>query len=65
MMIKWLIAIFLMVIVFGRFQRGLEKIGLGRLPGDFRFKWRGFRIFLPLTSGVLIGLVAVLISRLI
>lgn len=41
--ICWLIAIFLILMIFGGLHRWLEKIGLGKLPGDFRFPafWQG------------------------
>lgn len=64
-MIRWLIVIFLVLLIFQGFYRWLEKIGLGRLPGDFRFKIFGRDFFLPVTSSVLLSLVAAGIGRLI
>jgi hypothetical protein len=46
-------------------QRWLLKLGLGRLPGDFRFRLFGREFFIPITSSVLLSLVALLITRLI
>ena len=34
---RWLVVIFLMVIIISRWLPWLEKLGLGRLPGDLRF----------------------------
>lgn len=62
-MIRWLIAIFLILLVFTGLHRWLEKIGLGRLPGDFRFRLFGREIFLPVGSSVLISLIAMLLSK--
>lgn len=62
-MIRWLIVIFLALLIFGGLHRWLEKIGLGRLPGDFRFKVFGRELFVPLTSSVLLSFLALLIGQ--
>ena len=62
-MIRWLIVIFLALLIFSGLHRWLEKIGLGRLPGDFRFKLFGREFFVPLTSSVLLSFVALLIGQ--
>jgi hypothetical protein len=63
--IRWLLVIFLLLLIFQGFHRWLEKIGLGRLPGDFRFKLFGRDFFLPVTSSVLLSVVAAGIARLV
>ena len=63
--IRWLIVIFLALLIFGGLHRWLEKIGLGRLPGDFRFKLFGREFFVPLASSVLLSFVALLIAQVI
>ncbi len=40
-MIRWLAVVFLALVVFGAIGPWLEKLGLGRLPGDFRFRLAG------------------------
>jgi len=65
MMIRWLVAVFILLLVFGRLHRWLEKIGLGRLPGDVRFRLFGREFFLPFASSVLLALVGLLIGRLL
>ena len=62
-MIRWLIAIFLILLIFSGLHRWLEKIGLGRLPGDFRFRLFGREIFLPIGSSVLLSLIALAVSK--
>ena len=42
----------------------LEKLGLGRLPGDFRWRMFGREFHVPLTSSVLLALIAMGIARL-
>ena len=64
-MIRWLIAIFLFLLVFSNVFRWLEKIGLGRLPGDFRFRLFGRDIFLPFGSSVLLSLIALALGRIL
>ncbi len=62
-MIRWLIVILLVLMIFGSVHRWLEKIGLGRLPGDFRFKLFGREFFLPIGSSVLLSVVALILGR--
>lgn len=62
-MIRWLIVIFLALLIFSGLHRWLEKIGLGKLPGDFRFRLFGREFFVPLTSSVLLSFVALLIGQ--
>lgn len=62
-MIRWLIVIFLALIVINGVSPWLQKLGLGRLPGDLRFKVFGKEIFIPLTTTIILSLVAAGISR--
>jgi len=62
-MIRWLIGVFIVLMLFGQFHRWLERIGLGRLPGDFRFKLFGREFFLPFASSVLICVVILLVGK--
>ena len=64
-MIRWLIVIFLALLIFSGLHRWLEKIGLGKLPGDFRFRLFGRDWFIPLTSSVVLSMVAMLIAKLV
>jgi len=41
----------------------LEKMGLGKLPGDFHFKLFGREWFIPLTSTLLLSFILALISK--
>lgn len=62
-MIRWLLVIFLALLIFNGLATWLEKIGLGRLPGDLRFTVFGKTIFLPIASTVLLSVLAALIAR--
>ena len=63
-MIRWLIVIFVVLLVFNRFHPWLQKLGLGRLPGDIRFRCFGREIFIPLASSVALGGVVLLLGSL-
>lgn len=62
-MIRWVIVIFVALIVFSSLLPWLEKLGIGRLPGDFRFKLFGRVFSLPFASTILISLIVLLIGR--
>jgi hypothetical protein len=53
-MIRWTLTIFLALVVFCAALPWLEKLGIGRLPGDIRFKLFGKTVFLPFASTVLL-----------
>ena len=63
-MIRWVVVIFFAVIVFSALLPWLEKLGIGRLPGDFRFRLFGREWFIPLTTTVVLSLLASLVSML-
>lgn len=62
-MIRWLLVIFLALLVFSALGPWLEKLGIGRLPGDVRVRIRGREWNLPFASSVLLGLIAMAIAR--
>ena len=62
-MIRWLIVIFLALVLINGLAPFLRKFGLGRLPGDFHFRLFGREWFIPLASTVLLSLLASLIAR--
>ncbi|MEO6408493.1 MAG: DUF2905 domain-containing protein [Burkholderiaceae bacterium] len=63
-MIRWLLVIFIALLLFSGLHRWLERIGLGKLPGDFRFRLFGRDFFIPLTSSVLLSFVALGVAKL-
>ena len=64
-MIRWLIVVFLALVIFSGLRTWLEKLGLGRLPGDFRFKLFGREFFVPLASSVVLSFIALLVAKLL
>lgn len=61
-MIRWLLAVFVALVLINGLTPWLQRIGLGKLPGDFRFRLFGRDVFVPLASTVL---VSVLVSLLV
>lgn len=64
-MIRWLIVIFLALLLINWFTPLLQRLGFGRLPGDFRFRLFGREWFIPLTTTLLLSFVASLIARML
>ena len=62
-MIRWLLVILIALLLFSGLRPWLEKIGLGKLPGAFRFRLFGREMFVPLASSVVLSLVAMLIAK--
>lgn len=64
-MFRWVLTIFLALVVFSSLLPWLEKLGIGRLPGDVRFTLFGKKIFLPFASTLLLSMVVVVLARLL
>jgi hypothetical protein len=64
-MIRWVVVIFVALIVFSALLPWLEKLGIGRLPGDVRFTLFGKTYFLPFASTILLSTVVFLLARLL
>lgn len=64
-MIRWLLTIFIALVVFSAMLPWLEKLGVGKLPGDVRFTLFGKTVFLPFASTILLSTVIFLVSRLL
>jgi hypothetical protein len=65
-MLKWLIALFLVVLLLGVLQPKIAAwLRLGRLPGDLRFRLRGREYLFPFASVILLSLLASALMRLL
>jgi hypothetical protein len=64
-MIRWMIVVFLALMLISWLTPLLQKLGIGRLPGDFRFRLFGREWSIPLTSMLLLSAAASLIARLL
>jgi hypothetical protein len=64
-MIRWIIVIFLALMLINWVSPLLQRLGFGKLPGDFRFRLFGREWFIPLATTVVLSLVAGVISKLL
>lgn len=62
-MLRWLLIVFLALLLINRLTPWLEKLGFGRLPGDIRFTLFGREIFIPLTSTIILSLVCAGVAK--
>jgi hypothetical protein len=42
-----------------------DKLGLGRLPGDFVVERKGFRLYAPIATSILVSLVLTVVLNLV
>jgi hypothetical protein len=64
-MLRWLLVFLLASLVLSGLRGWLQKIGLGKLPGDFTLRVRGREFYLPIASSLLLSVLAGLIGLLI
>ncbi|MBA4193602.1 MAG: DUF2905 domain-containing protein [Comamonadaceae bacterium] len=64
-MLRWMLVIFLALLLISWATPLLQKMGLGRLPGDLRFRAFGRDWFLPIASTVLLSFIASLVGYLV
>ena len=64
-MIRWLLVTVLALVVFSGVMPWLRKLGMGRLPGDLNFRAFGRDWSLPISSTILLSMLAAGIARLL
>ncbi|MCD6681836.1 MAG: DUF2905 domain-containing protein [Burkholderiaceae bacterium] len=64
-MLKWLLVVVVALALFSGLMPVLRRFGIGRLPGDFEFRAFGRDWSIPITSTVLLSLLAALLARLL
>jgi hypothetical protein len=62
-MLRWLIVVFLALVLISWVRPWLDKMGLGKLPGDLHFKLFGREWNIPLTSTLLLSFVMSVLSK--
>ena len=62
---RWLLTIFIALVVLTALQPWLRRLGIGRLPGDVNFRIGGREYSFPFASTVLMTVLMFLIGRLI
>lgn len=62
-MMKWLLTLFVALLVLTLCTPWLRKFGLGRLPGDITLRRNGRVYYLPFATTALLSLALTLIGR--
>lgn len=62
---RWVICIFVLLVVVLSCVPTLRRWGLGRLPGDINFKFLGKHIEIPLMSTILLTAIVAIVARLL
>lgn len=63
-MIRWVVAIFVLLAIFYPLLPFLERVGVGRLPLDVRFRYRDLIFCLPFGSALAWSAAVFLIAKL-
>lgn len=62
-MLRWALVILLALVLISWAQPLLQRLGLGRLPGDFRFRLFGREWYLPVASTLVLSFVVSLLMK--
>jgi len=62
---RWLVGIGAIVMVIGLLAMLLGKTGLFRLPGDFEFAGKNWRLYVPLATSIILSILLTLVLWLI
>ncbi|MCZ2407330.1 MAG: DUF2905 domain-containing protein [Burkholderiales bacterium] len=62
-MLRWLIVVFLALVLINGLTPWLQRLGLGKLPGDFRFRLFGREWDIPLASTVVLSWLLSLLAK--
>jgi len=64
-MLKWLLALLIVLAILAAATPWLRRFGVGRLPGDFRAPVRGRIYYVPFASTVLLSILVWLIGKIL
>lgn len=64
-MIRWMLLMFILLVLINSATGWVRKIGLGRLPGDFNLRLGRREVFLPLASSVMLSVVVMSLFKLL
>ncbi len=54
-MVRFIIIFSLTMLIFGIFYSKLEEWGIGSIPGDFLLEKGEFKLYLPITTSILVS----------
>jgi hypothetical protein len=64
-MVKWLVTLVLALLILGMLTPWLNRLGLGRLPGDIRVQRKRGVFYFPFTSVIVTSLALSLLAYLL
>lgn len=64
-MLRWIVVVFLALLLINGLRPWLRKLGFGKLPGDFSFRLFGRDWFIPLSTTIVLSLLATWVSKII
>jgi hypothetical protein len=64
-MFRWLIVVFVVLLLVQSITPWLNKMGFGRLPGDLRFRLFGREFFIPFTTTIILSMVCAGIAHML
>jgi hypothetical protein len=64
-MLKWLLTLFIALVILTIASPWLVRFGIGRLPGDLNVRVKGRDYYLPFTTTILLSLALALLMRLL
>ncbi len=64
-MIRWVLVVFVVLLLIQGVTPWLSKLGFGRFPGDLRFKIFGREFFIPITTTLILSMACALIARIL
>jgi len=62
---RWLLTMFIALVVLTALQPWLRRLGIGRLPGDLNFRIGGREYSFPFASTVLMTVLVFVVGKLI
>jgi hypothetical protein len=60
-MARWLIIVGVVLVLAGLLWPWITRLGLGRLPGDILIERDHFRLYIPITTSILVSILLSLI----
>lgn len=62
---RWILVVFLALLLFNGLAPWLDRLGFGKLPGDLRFRLFGRDWYVPLATTLLLSGAASLLAHLL
>ena len=60
---RWLLVVFITLLLLQGIWPWLSRWGFGRLPGDLHFRFMGREVHLPITTTLILSAVCALVAK--